>query len=258
MTPFVAVAAPRRELPFPAAAATTAHATSETAERSATEAATTEATRASKASHAPEPAGEHPHAASPTTATHPATADAADRHQQQKGDHQDQPDRQSARSRAIVAQLAAVPLERHPLVRRDARGARQRAGDDPAPVIAVTKTRRHLLAEDPRLEPVGQHPFQAVAGLEADFALPDRDQHQEPVVLTLLTDSPALEHPHLVLGRGGRGGGLHDEHREIGTGLAAHLVEERLELRALGLLHDLGLVVHEPDRLGNGWPQGGI
>src|SRR5262249_19285342 len=97
-------------------------------------------------------------------------------------------------ARLVVAQLAAVPLERHSLFVGDPRRAREHALRDAARVVALAKPRRDLLADDPGLEPVRQRALEPIARLEPHLVLVERHEHQEPVVLALLADLPLLEH----------------------------------------------------------------
>src|SRR5439155_10408853 len=236
----------RRTLPFAAAATAAARAASKASERTASEApAASEPTQSAQASApAAAPASQVTRVAATAHpwATHAAAAQGEQEHDEDGDQDQRRQQRSGFGALPVVAQLAAIPFQRHAFLGGDALRARQHARGEAAGEIAVPKPRRHLGAEGARLETIRQRALEPIAGLEPELALVQREQAQEPVVLALLADPPFLEHSHLVLVGRFRGGGADGEDRELGAGLPLHLIEERLELGARVVVEHCGAV----------------
>ena len=142
-----------------------------------------------------------------------------------------------------VLQLHTAPLG-------DAADDACRPGKKAAAVLSLAKLRQDRFSNRFPGEAVGDEPFKAVSDLDPDFAILDRDDDQEPVVLPTLADAPplVLEHLDSVFADVGvrlkrRHGGDHDD---VAAG-AVQGLDAPIKLSLARIVDDPGEVV---DRAG--------
>ena len=74
---------------------------------------------------------------------------------------------------------------------------RVRAGEQPLPVLALTKRREDRFTDRLAGKAVGHESFEAVADFDPDLAILDRDDDQQAVVLAAIADAPSVVLEHL-------------------------------------------------------------